>query len=93
GIIAALAILVAGKGRTHAALGLLLGAALTARSGGGPWSASLGVGLGAVGAVTLAGPVMVAVGRILQRRPAAWRVARWVAAAGVWFAVGFRVAA
>jgi hypothetical protein len=84
---------VAVTGRTHAVLALLLGMALAARVGGGPWSASVGLAAGAVGAMILAGPAAVAVGRLVQRRPRAWRVLRWVAAAIACFAVGFRVAA
>jgi hypothetical protein len=87
------ALAVAMTGRTHAGLGVLVGLALTARVGGGPWSGSMGLAAGALGAGVVVGPAAVAVGRLLQRRPRAWRVVRWVAAAIVCFAVGFRVAA
>jgi len=83
---------VAVTGRTHPALGLA-GLAITARLGGGSWSEALGLGLGAVAALLVAGPVAIAVGRLVQRRAKAWRAVRWLAAGAVCFAVGFRVAA
>ncbi|MEW6431950.1 MAG: hypothetical protein AB1730_10625 [Myxococcota bacterium] len=92
-LLAALSLAVAVSGKTRWIFGPLLGFGLTARVGGGPWSGQLGVAVGALGAVAVLGPAAVALGRLGQRRPKAWRVARWVVAAAGCFAVGFRVAA
>ncbi|GMU61415.1 MAG: hypothetical protein AMXMBFR34_31780 [Myxococcaceae bacterium] len=92
-VLGAGAVALASRGTTHATLGLAAGVALTARMGGGPVSYALGVGVGALAALVVAGPAAVAAGRLLQRRPTGWKVARWAAAAAVCFAVGFRVAA
>lgn len=92
-VLVLVALAVAAKGKTHWLAGPVLGFALSARLGGGAWSHALGVGLGALGAVAVLGPVAIALGRLAQRRPKAWRAARWVAAAVVCFGVGFRVAA
>lgn len=92
-VLAVAALGVAATGKTRWFLGPVLGFALTARLGGGPWSHALGLGLGALAAVAVLGPVAIALGRLAQRRPKAWRAVRWVAAGLVCFGVGFRVAA
>lgn len=92
-VLAGLAVGVALAGKAHPALGAAVGLALAVRVGGGSWSSSVGIALGAAGAAAALGVASVAAGRLLQRRPPAWRLARWLAAAAVCFAVGFRVAA
>jgi hypothetical protein len=92
-VVAAAAVPMAAVGRTNRVVAALVGVSLTARAGGGPWSFSLGLGLGAVGASVVVGPALVAIGRLVQRRPTVWRGLRWAAAAAVWLAVGFRLAA
>jgi hypothetical protein len=92
-VLAVLALAIAALGKARWFAGPLLGFALTARSGGGPWSHALGLGLGALAAVAVLGPAAIALGRLAQRRPKAWRAARWGAAVLVCVGVGFRVAA
>jgi hypothetical protein len=91
--LAVVALVAAASGRPHPLLGLVAGIAIAGQVGGGPWSHALGVGLGALAAAAVVGPAAIALGRLGQRRPAAWRWARWVAAAAVCATVGFRVAA
>ena len=57
---------------------LLLGAAIGAREGGGGWPVILGLALGTMLVLVFASPVALALGVMLQRRPKALRVVRWV---------------
>ncbi|MDP1824533.1 MAG: hypothetical protein Q8L48_14860 [Archangium sp.] len=56
----------------------LLGLAIGTREGGGPWPACLGLGAGTAVVLLFASPIALAVGVMLQRRPRALRVVRWV---------------
>ncbi|MBL8912839.1 MAG: hypothetical protein JNM17_19255 [Archangium sp.] len=57
--------------------------ALGSLQAGGGAANALGLALGALVVLLPAGVVAIAVGRMLQRRAAAWRVLKWVGVAGV----------
>ena len=56
----------------------LLGVAIGLREGGGGWSSVLGVLLGTGLVLMVASPIALALGVMLQRRPRARRIARWI---------------
>lgn len=90
-VVVAVAAAVKGEG-----LGVVLapvaGLALGLREGGGEWPAVLGLASGSLIVLVVAGPVSLALGRMLQRRPRGLRAARWVLAALVCLSAGLRVA-
>ncbi|MFT3708926.1 MAG: hypothetical protein QM817_14855 [Archangium sp.] len=61
----------------------ILGVALGCFGGGGGLSASLGMGAGTVAVTAIAGPVAMALSRIVQRRARVWTFARWLGPLGV----------
>jgi hypothetical protein len=65
------------------ALAPLLGVALGCFGGGGGLSAALGIAVGTLAVTAVAGPVALALSRLLQRRARLWPIARWLGPIGV----------